>query len=154
MVDVKTDAVKELLGKRGLKEADVQDVVKTAESANKKITNKATGRSIAKKTINNVTIYADYNVEKGILKSHANVTSAYSHRMVLGKIVNAGENTEWTCANCGELTKAGTAEMTYMNVTRNGPAIVCPKCNDAWVEEYLATKTLAAAEGLFEKKKA
>ncbi len=154
MVDVKTDAVKELLGKRGLKEADVVDVVNTAEKANKKIVNKATGRSIGKKTINNVTIYADYGLEKGILKSHANVTSAYSHRMTLGKIVNSAGNTEWTCQNCGELTKTGTVEMTYMNVTRNGPAVVCPKCNDAWVEEYLATKTLAAAEGLFEKKKA
>jgi hypothetical protein len=128
--------------------------VKTAETANKKVVNKATGRTLAKKTINNVTIYADYNLEKGLLNKHANVTSAYSHRMSLGKIVNAGENTEWTCANCNELTKAGTVEMTYMNTTRNGPAIVCPKCQDSWAEEYLATKTLAAAEGLFEKKKA
>ncbi len=154
MADVKTDAVKELLGKRGLKEADVVDVVNTAEKTNKKVTNKASGRTLAKKTINNVTVYADYTADKGILKSHANVTSAYSHRMMLGKIVNVGEDTEWTCTNCGNLTKAGTVEMTYMNVSRNGPAIVCPKCNDSWVEEYLATKTLAAAEGLFEKKKA
>ena len=49
---------------------------------------------------------------------------------------------------------AGTVNMTYMGVTRSGPAIVCPKCGDSWVEEYLATKTIAAAEGLFEKKKA
>ncbi|MCX6652142.1 MAG: hypothetical protein NT137_02160 [Methanomassiliicoccales archaeon] len=153
-MDVKTDAVKEMLGKRGLKEADVEDVVKSAESANKKVINKATNRSLAKKVVNNVTIYADYGIEKGILKSHANVTSAYSHRMKLGKIVNSGVKTEWTCAGCGQLTGSGTVEMTYMNVTRNGPAIVCTKCNDAWVEEYLATKTLAAAEGLFEKKKA
>jgi len=154
MVDVKTDAVKELLGKRGLKEADVVDVVKSAEAARKKAVNKATNRSIGKKVINNVTIYADYGMEKGILKSHANVTSAYSHRMTLGKVLNMKEDTEWTCEQDGVPCKAGTVEMTYMNVTRAGPAIVCPKCQDSWVEEYLATKTLAAAEGLFEKKKA
>ena len=48
----------------------------------------------------------------------------------------------------------GSANMTYMGVTRTGPAIVCPKCGDVWLEEYLATMTIAAAEGLFEKKKA
>ena len=153
-MDVKmSDAVKETVGKRGLKDADVQEVVNNAESAKKKIVNKS-GKVLAKKVINNVTIYADYNVERGILKSHANLNSAYSHRMALGKIVNATEGSDWTCANCNEPVKLGTVEMSYIGVSRNGPALVCPKCGDAWVEEYLATKTIAVAEGLFEKKKA
>ncbi len=153
-MDVKmSDAVKETVGKRGLKDADVQEVVNNAESAKKKIVNKS-GKVLAKKVINNVTIYADYNVERGILKSHANLNSAYSHRMALGKIVNATEGSDWTCANCNEPAKLGTVEMSYIGVSRNGPALVCPKCGDAWVEEYLATKTIAVAEGLFEKKKA
>ncbi len=153
-MDVKmSDAVKETVGKRGLKEPDVQDVVNTAESAKKKAVNKS-GKVLAKKVINNVTIYADYNVERGILKSHANLNSAYSHRMALGKIVNATEGSDWTCANCNEQIKLGTVEMSYIGVSRNGPALVCPKCGDSWVEEYLATKTIAVAEGLFEKKKA
>lgn len=154
-MDVKfSDSVKETLGKRGLKTSDIEEVIKAAEGENKKAVNKTTGRVIAKKVLNNVTTYADYHVEKGILKSHANVNSGYSHRMVLGKIVNATGESEWTCAHCNAPAMLGTAEMTYMAVSRNGPAIVCPKCGDAWVEEYLATKTLAAAEGLFEKKKA
>jgi len=154
-MDVKmTDAVKETVGKRGLKENDVVDVVKGAEAANKKILNKSTGRILAKKLINNVTVYADYNVEKGILKSHANVNSAYSHRMILGKVVNSTGASEWTCMNCNEQAFNGTTEMTYIGVTRNGPTVNCPKCGDSWVEEYLAMKTIAAAEGLFEKKKA
>jgi hypothetical protein len=154
-MDVKfSDSVKETLGKRGLKTSDIEEVIKAAEGENKKAVNKATGRAIAKKTLNNVTVYADYNVEKGILKSHANVNSGYSHRMVLGKIVNATGESEWTCAKDNSPCMQGTAEMTYMGVSRNGPAIVCTKCGDAWAEEYLATKTLAAAEGLFEKKKA
>jgi len=146
--------VKETVAKRGLKVDDVMDVIKTAEGSNKKAMDKATGKIIAKKVINNVTVYADYNVEKGILKSHANVNSAYSHRMALGKIVNATEPSTYMCMHCNAQAFLGTAEMTYMAVSRNGPAIVCPKCGDVWVEEYLATKTLAAAEGLFEKKKA
>jgi DNA-directed RNA polymerase subunit RPC12/RpoP len=149
-----TDQVKETIGKRGLKVDDVMDVVKTAEQDNKKIIDKSTGKIIAKKVINNVTVYADYNIEKGILKSHANVNSAYSHRMTLGKIVNASEPAPYTCAHCNAQTSYGTAEMSYIGVSRNGPAVVCPKCGDVWVEEYLATKTIAAAEGLFEKKKA
>jgi hypothetical protein len=154
-MDIKaSDQVKETIAKRGLKVDDVMDVIKTAEGGNKKIVDKNTGKIIAKKVINNVTVYADYNVEKGILKSHANVGSAYSHRMSLGKIVNATEPCNWMCAHCNAPAFLGTAEMTYMAVSRNGPAVVCPKCGDVWVEEYLATKTLAAAEGLFEKKKA
>lgn len=62
--------------------------------------------------------------------------------------------TEWVCQHCKEEAQMGTVNMTYMGVTRSGPAIVCAKCGDAWVEEYLATKTIAAAEGLFEKKRA
>jgi len=154
-MDIKaSDQVKETVAKRGLKVDDVMDVIKTAEGSNKKVMDKATGKIIAKKVINNVTVYADYNVEKGILKSHANVNSAYSHRMALGKIVNATEPSAYMCVHCNAQAFQGTAEMSYMAVSRNGPAIVCPKCGDVWVEEYLATKTLAAAEGLFEKKKA
>lgn len=149
-----TEAVKEMIGKRGIKDADLQDIIKTAEGANTKAINKKTGRILAKKVINNVTVYADYNVEKGILKSHANVVSAYSHRMAIGKVVNATGECDWTCAKCNEPAKEGTVGMSYMSVSRNGPAIVCPKCGDAWAEEYLATKTLAAVEGLFEKKRA
>ena len=153
-MDVKmSDAVKETVGKRGLKEQDVQEVVNNAESAKKKLVNKS-GKVLAKKVINNVTIYAGYNVERGILKSYANLNSAYSHRMALGKIVNSTEGSDWTCANCNEMAKLGTVEMSYIGVSRNGPALVCPKCGDSWVEEYLATKTIAVAEGLFEKKKA
>jgi len=148
-----SDQVKETIAKRGLKVDDVMDVVKTAEGANKKIINKD-GKIVAKKVINNVTVYADYNIEKGILKSHANVNSAYSHRMTLGKIVNATEPSPWTCVHCNKQAFNGTAEMSYIGVSRNGPAVVCTNCGDVWVEEYLATKTLAAAEGLFEKKKA
>lgn len=148
-MDAKFSAeVKDLLGKRGLKEADVADVINTAETSNRKIT---TGKAnIAKKRIGEVTVYAKYD-------NDGNVCAAYSHRMVLGepvKTTDTPEVTKWECVHCKEKAIAGTVNMTYMGITRSGPAIVCPKCGDSWVEEYLATKTIAAAEGLFEKKKA
>jgi len=148
-MDAKFSAeAKDLLGKRGLKEADVADVVKSAESANRKVTDGT--NNIAKKRIGEVTVYAMYD-------NAGNVKSAYSHRMVLGepvKTTDTPEVTNWTCVHCKEKAISGTVNMTYMGITRSGPAIVCPKCGDSWVEEYLATKTIAAAEGLFEKKKA
>jgi hypothetical protein len=47
-----------------------------------------------------------------------------------------------------------TIQMEYLNVVRSGPGLTTPDGATMMVEEYLATKTLAAAEGLFEKKKA
>ncbi len=152
-MDIKiSDQAKDVLGKRGIKDADVMDVVKTAESTGRKLTDKGGAKSLAKKRIGEITVYADYTVNGGA----ANINSAYSHRMQLGEVV-PGEQKEsgWVCKHCGnEGAKYGTVNMTYMGITRSGPAVVCPKCGDSWIEEYLAIKTIAAAEGLFEKKKA
>ena len=90
----------------------------------------------------------------GILKKTATVKTAYSHRMVMGDVQMIGDKTEWVCANCNEPVHLGQVNITYMTVNRSGPALVCPKCKTTMVEEYLAVKTLAAAEGLFEKKRA
>lgn len=148
-MDAKFSAnAKDIMGKRGLKEADVADVVKSGESSNRKLFKN--GTNLAKKRIGEVTVYAVYD-------NDGNVQSAYSHRMQLGepvKTTEEPEKTEWTCKHCNETAVVGSANMTYMGITRTGPAVVCPKCGDVWVEEYLATKTIAAAEGLFEKKKA
>jgi hypothetical protein len=148
-MDAKFSAnAKDLMGKRGLKEADVADVVASAESGNRKLSKN--GTNLAKKRIGEVTVYAVYD-------DSGNVQSAYSHRMVLGEPVKTTETpevTEWTCKHCNEKAVIGSANMSYMGITRTGPAIVCPKCGDVWIEEYLAVMTIAAAEGLFEKKKA
>jgi len=151
-MEVKSDAIKEMLGKRGLKAADVEDVVKSAESSGVKF--KKGNDNLGKKKIGDVTIYAVYDMESGILKKTATVKTAYSHRMVLGDVQMIGDKTEWVCAHCNEPVHLGQVNITYMTVNRSGPALVCPKCKTAMVEEYLAVKTLAAAEGLFEKKRA
>ena len=143
-----SNEVAELLGKRGLKEADVTDVINTAESSGRKLTKD--NKNLAKKRIGDVTIYALYDNE-------GNLETAYSHRMQLGDIIpSEGEPkpSEWVCNFDKKQAEQGSVNMTYLTVTRAGPAIVSPTCGDSWVEEYLATKTLAAAEGLFEKKRA
>jgi hypothetical protein len=148
-MDAKFSAsARDLLGRRGLKEADVADVIHSANASKRSITN---GKEcMAKKRIGEVTVYAMYDLT-------GDVKFAYSHRMVLGepqKTTDEPEKCEWKCVHCNEQTIQGTVTMTYMGITRSGPAIVCPKCGDSWVEEYLAIFTIAAAEGLFEKKKA
>ena len=85
-MDAKFSAnAKDLLGKRGLKEADVADVIKSAETSQRKITDGK--NNIAKKRIGEVTVYAFYD-------NAGNVESAYSHRMVLGEPVKTTETPE------------------------------------------------------------
>jgi hypothetical protein len=149
MVQVTIPAdVKELIAKRGLKESDVLDVVNTAAQTNVYI--KKGNMGLAKKVIGGLTVYVMSD-----LSGHgtAVVKSAYAHKMKLGKIVNVMNETEWK-THGGKAVAQGHVEIEYMTVKRNGPALVDPSTGDAWVEEYLAVKTLAAAEGLFEKKRA
>jgi hypothetical protein len=149
MVQVTIPAdVKELIAKRGLKESDVLDVVNTAAQTNVYI--KKGNMGLAKKVIGGLTVYVMSD-----LSGHgtAVVKSAYAHKMKLGKIVNVMSETEWK-THGGKHVAQGHVEIEYMTVKRTGPALVDPSTGDAWVEEYLAVKTLAAAEGLFEKKRA
>ncbi|NLX47211.1 MAG: hypothetical protein GXY70_03455 [Euryarchaeota archaeon] len=140
--------MKELIAKRGLKESDIIDVVKTAGSAKKFLVNGNDG--LAKKVIGGLTVYVMCDISK---KGAPVVKSAYAHKMSIGKIVNIMGDSDWKTAD-GKEVKAGHVEIEYMTVKRNGPALVIPDTGDAYVEEYLAVKTLAAAEGLFEKKRA
>lgn len=149
MVQVTIPAdIKELIAKRGLKEHDIIDVVETAAKTNVYI--KKGNMGLAKKVIGGLTVYVMSD-----LSGHgtAVVKSAYAHKMKLGKIVNVMAETEWK-THGGKAVAQGHVEIEYMTVKRNGPALVDPSTGDAWVEEYLAVKTLAAAEGLFEKKRA
>ena len=151
-MEVNTDAVKELIGKRGLKVADVEDVVKTAEASGKKFTKKGTNLNLASKKIGDVTVYALYELESGILKKKAVVKTAYSHRVKLNKVDQLGGESDWMMGN--EPVHTATLNLEYMTVVRSGPGLTSKDGSVMMVEEYLATRTLAAAEGLFEKKRA
>jgi len=140
--------VKELIAKRGIKEADVTDVVNTACQTGKYI--KKGNDGLAKKVIGGLTVYVVSDLSG---TGTAVVKTAYAHKMSLGKVVNVITETDWKTHE-GKPVAQGHVEMEYMTVKRTGPALVDPASGDAWVEEYLAIKTLAAAEGLFEKKRA
>lgn len=140
--------VKELIAKRGLKESDVTDVVNTAAQTGKYI--KKGNDGLAKKVIGGLTVYVVSDLSG---TGTAVVKTAYAHKMSLGKVVNVITETDWKTHE-GKPVAQGHVEMEYMTVKRTGPALVDPSTGDAWVEEYLAIKTLAAAEGLFEKKRA
>lgn len=144
------DSVKETIAQRGIKPEDVTAVIEEAEATKKKLASKDGSKFLAKKKIGTAMVYADYSMSG----NDATLNSAYSHRMEMGEVMNATVDADWTCADCGGMAKEGHIKMTYMTVERLGPAVICPNCNDAWAEEYLAIKTLAAVEGLFEKKRA
>ncbi|QLH74516.1 MAG: hypothetical protein HPY73_02985 [Methanomassiliicoccales archaeon] len=143
-----SDAVKELIGKRGMKVADVEDVVKNGKAIQKKGTN----HYLAQKKIGDVTAYVEYELESGILKKKANVKTAYSHRVKLVKVDHLEGESDWVYGSTP--MHYATLQMEYMTVVRSGPGLASPDGSLLMAEEYLATKTLAAAEGLFEKKRA
>jgi hypothetical protein len=141
-----SDAVKEVMGKRGIKQADVEDVVKSAVSSGKMFSLKGENRHLACKKVGDLTVYADFELESGILKKTATVKSAYSHRIKLNKVDSFGEVTNWMMGTTP--VHQATIQMEYLNVVRSGPGLTTPDGATMMVEEYLATKTLAAAEGL------
>ncbi len=143
-----TKEAKELLEKRGLKEADVKAVIENAEANKDKIYNGA--KFIAKKEIGDLTVYADYT------KSGDKITvnSAYSHRMKILDIVLQTDETEWKYCKNGATCYKGHTDLTYLGATRSGPSLVEPTSGQSWFEEYLAAGALTAAEGLFAQKRA
>lgn len=143
-----SDAVKEVLAKRGLKEADIKATIEYAESSKDKITDGK--RFLAKKVFGDLTVYADYCLEGG----KAVVNAGYAHRMKILDIVLDTGDSAWTYVKTGAKVRTGHANLTFMGATRSGPALVESKSGQAWFEEYLAASALAAAEGLFEQKRA
>lgn len=143
-----SDAVKEVLEKRGLKEDDIKAVIDYAESSNDKITDGS--KFIAKKVIGDLTVYADYSMDG----DKAVVNAGYAHRMKVLDIVMDTKDTDWTYVKTGAKVRGGHTNLTYMGATRSGPSLVEPVSGESWFEEYLAASALAAAEGLFEQKRA
>lgn len=139
-------AAKEVMEKRGLKEADIIGIVDGC--GDEKIFNKEKGLYIAKKEIGEITAYAVFN-EAG------EVQTAYSHRMKILDIVLPGEeNSGWVYCKNGKPCFQGHTNLTYLGATRSGPSLTEPESGNSWFEEYLAAGALTAAEGLFQQKRA
>lgn len=140
--------VKEVLDKRGLKEADIKAVIENAEANKDKIYNGC--KYIAKKEIGDITVYADYKKEGDKIT----VNSGYSHRMKILDIVMSTDDTDWKYCKNGKPLKKGHTDLTYLGATRSGPSLVEPESGQSWFEEYLAAGALTTAEGLFAQKRA
>ena len=139
-------AAKEIIEKRGLKEADIIGIVDGC--GDDRIYNKEKGLFIAKKEIGELTVYAvfDKNME---------IQSAYSHKMKILDIVLEGEeDSGWIYCKNKAVVKNGHTNLTYLGATRSGPSLTEPTSGQSWFEEYLACGALAAAEGLFQQKRA
>lgn len=137
-------AAKEIIEKRGLKEADIIGVV---DGCGDDYIFKD-GLNIAKKEIGDATVYA-------VFKDGGEVVSAYSHKMKILDIVLEGEeDSGWVYKKNGAAVKNGHTNLTYLGATRSGPSLTEPVSGASWFEEYLACGALAAAEGLFAQKRA
>jgi hypothetical protein len=143
MVDIPGD-VKKVLEERGIDPKDISSVVEGAESSGVKLVSGP--KSLAKKQCGDVVCYALYEGDK--------VTAGWSHKLKEMDIkhVVEEETQEWTCNKCGGGTVRGNIDLEYLGVTRLAPAVVCPKCMEAYIEEDIAAKTLVVAAMLLEKK--
>ncbi len=141
-----TDAVKEVIEKRGIKVDDVKAVIEGA--GDDRIYNGS--RFIAKKEIGDLTVYADYSLDG----DKCTINSGYVHKMKVLDIVLVGEDTDWKYCKNKAVVKSGHTNLTYLGATRSGPSLVEPESGASWFEEYLAAGALTAAEGLFQQKRA
>ena len=152
-MDIKiTEEVENLLKDNGLKKEEVMEIIDNAEASGHKLKAKEGDICIAKGVAENLTVYAVYNPSE--------LVNVYTHKMsVLG--VTGGEmkeleydtTSDWTCVKCSEDAQERNVDMSYLDVTRPGPGIVCPNCGDVYVSEGVA-HTLKTAESILEEKRA
>lgn len=93
-------------------------------------------------------------------QSPTELLNAYAHKMHMDGLtggelhdVEYDDESDWVCQKCGETALERNVDMSYMGVTRAGPAIVCPKCQEFHVSDGVA-KTLKTAESILEEKRA
>ncbi len=152
-MDIKiTEELENTLKDNGFKREEIQELINNAESSGVKLKARDGDVSIAKGVSDNLTMYAVY--------SPSELLDVYAHKMsILGLTggelneVDFDDSSDWECAKCGEIALERNVDMTYLGVTRPGPGIVCPKCNEFYVSDGVA-KTLKTAESILEEKRA
>jgi hypothetical protein len=147
-----SDNVKTLLKDTGFQESDVLEIVNAAEASGNKLKKADGSVCIAKNVSDNLTSYAVYN--------ETEVVNCYAHKMTAGEpiggwdeAVESPRESEYICNKCGEAAMMRNVNMSFMGMTRAGPAVVCQKCKDVYVEPEMA-KTLATAESILGEKRA
>ena len=147
-----SDKVKDILKDTGFQESDVLDIVNAAEASGDKLKKADGSLCLAKNVTDNLTSYAVYN--------DSEVVSCYAHQMKAGEPiggwgsdVESPMESEWVCNKCGEPAMMQNVSLSFMGMSRTGPAVVCNKCKDVYIEEEM-TKTLAVAESILGEKRA
>ncbi len=152
-MDIKiTEELDNLLKDNGIKKEEIQEIIDNAESNGSKLEAIDGDLCIAKGCTDNLTMYAVY--------SPSELVDVYAHKMsILGLTggelhdVEYDDSSDWKCVKCDEIALERNVDMTYMGVTRPGPGLVCPKCNEFYVSDGVA-KTLKTAESILEEKRA
>ena len=146
---VLTPTVTNLLKERGITEADVRAVVDYAESTKDKAIQPSTKLNWGVKRIGATT----FNV---IYKDNGEVTTAFGYKVALKAITDfvPEEKVDWVYAKSNEQMYRIRADMEYIGVTRAASALGCKSAPaTAFIEEFMAIKTIAIAQMLLEKKK-
>ncbi|AEH60231.1 hypothetical protein Mzhil_0355 [Methanosalsum zhilinae DSM 4017] len=154
-MDIKvSEEVASLLKDNGLKKDEMVSIIEDAESSGDKLKSKDGSKCLAKNESDNLTIYALYSSANGGFA----LDSAYAHKMKMIGLTGGSfdpdeaEETDWICNKCGETAVETNVDMSYLDVTRPGPAVVCPKCNQMYLEEDMM-KTIKTAESILEEKR-
>jgi hypothetical protein len=143
--------VANVLKERGIKEDEVKSLVDYAETNKEKFVNAAENLHWTTKPIGNVTFSAVYKPSG----TGFELVSAYSYKVKQKTITDyiMEDVAPWVYAKTNEKIVRVTADYEYIGVTRAVSALGCKGCATAYIEEYMAMKTIAIAQMLLEKKK-
>lgn len=152
-----SDELNDLLKDNGFRVEEIQEIIEKAESSGNKLKDAEEANFIAKGVSDNLTTYAVYSpLSNGAFE----LKTAYAHKMNVAGLtggsfveVEYDDDSGWICHNCNETAVDRNVDMAYLDVSRPGPGIVCPKCGDVYISEGV-TKTLKTAESILEEKRA
>ena len=145
--------VQEELEERGLDEKSIKAAIQEAEKSEHKLVNQEDGSIIAKKEGENLTTYARY---QKIDEDNMELVSAWGHKMSIEGPASEGPGEEiedWVCG-CGENAVEKNIDISYLGITRPVLGMHCPECDNSFVPENLAVKTLPTAANILEEKRA
>jgi hypothetical protein len=78
---LKTDEFSKLMAERGIRDSDIQETIYTAENGGTKLYQEGATHCLAKKRLENFTVYVEYEIEDGGYQ----LLNVYSHRVLLAK---------------------------------------------------------------------
>lgn len=152
-----SDEVNDLLKDNGFRVEEIKDVIEQAETSGHKLSSADGNLFLARAVEDNLTTYAVY---APIADGAFELKDAYAHKMTIDGLtggsfveVEYDDESEWTCTKCNEGAVDRNVDMSYLDVTRPGPGIVCPKCGDIYISNGVAS-TIKTAESILEEKRA